>query len=55
MSTNLMNTIFCNLAALAVANIFYWYRAYRSSQYQHNQILRERIAYMLWVAASRVS
>jgi hypothetical protein len=47
-----MQAIFCNLAALAIANIFYWYRQYAQDQMQREQTLRERVTFMLWVAAN---
>lgn len=45
--------IWGNLAALAVAVIFYAYRAYLHNTQQRRKLLRERVAYMLWVMAER--
>jgi hypothetical protein len=39
------------VAALAVAGIFYTWRAYRDTLVRHQRLLRERVAYMLWVMA----
>jgi hypothetical protein len=50
-----MTTIFCNASVLAVAAIFYTWRRYYYHRYQqHKQVLRERVAYMLWVMANTV-
>ncbi|MGF1580191.1 MAG: hypothetical protein ACFCD0_12580 [Gemmataceae bacterium] len=49
-----MQNVFCGLAALAVANIYYWYRSYQQEQLARHRTLRERVAYMLWVTATRV-
>ena len=47
-----MPTILCNVAALAVASIFYTWRAYRLAQLHRHRNLRERVAYMLWIMAN---
>ena len=48
-----MITLFCNVSALAVATIFYTWRGYYWSRFQQQkQVLRERVAYMLWVMAN---
>ena len=39
------------LGALVVATIFYAYREYLEGHRRKEQRLRQRIAYMLWVAA----
>lgn len=49
-----MQFIVYGLSALAIANIYYWYRAYLDRQNERDSRLRERVAYMLWVAASRI-
>jgi hypothetical protein len=41
------------LATLAVASIFYAYKAYMETRRKRQQILHERVAYMLWTAAQR--
>jgi hypothetical protein len=48
-----MHMIPCILAALAVAGIFYTWRAYRDALMRRERTLRERVAWMLWVVASR--
>ncbi len=51
-----MQPIWINAAALAVAAIYYWYRAYLQTRLrQQRRQLRERVAYMLWVAADQVA
>jgi hypothetical protein len=44
-----MQTVYCSLCALAVATIFYGWREYRHDRPE--RVLRERVAYMLWVMA----
>lgn len=48
-----MPVISCSIAALAVASIYYTWRAYREWLDRRQETLRERIAYMLWVMANR--
>jgi hypothetical protein len=43
-----------NVAALAVAIIFYTWRSYARILHQRDQRLRERVAYMLWAMAEQV-
>lgn len=48
----MIHLIVCDLACLAIAALFYTYR----DVYQHRrkrQLMRERVAYMLWAAAAR--
>ena len=40
------------IGALAVAMIFYGYRGYLGRLNEKQKRLRERVAYMLWVAAN---
>ena len=47
-----MNPIWPNVAALAVAVIFYAWRAWNQVQVRRKQVLRDRVAYMLWVMAN---
>lgn len=47
-----MQPIYCNLAALAIAVIFYAWREVYHARYLRERVLRERVAYMLWVAAT---
>jgi hypothetical protein len=46
-----MQAVFCNVAALAVAGMFYWWRAYHTAQEDRERSLRARVAFMLWVMA----
>jgi hypothetical protein len=48
-----MPTIVCNASALAVATLYYYWRAYRQSNEQRD--LRQRVAYMLWCMANSVA
>jgi hypothetical protein len=41
------------VAALAVATIYYAYRAYLEALSKRKRTLHERLAYMLWSAAQR--
>lgn len=49
-----MQTIVCNLSALAVATLFYYWRGYRQHQLRQRQVLCERVTYMLWTMAQTV-
>jgi len=49
-----MNPIYCNLAALSVAWIFYAWRAHVANLARRERTLRERVTYMLWVMANRI-
>jgi hypothetical protein len=46
-----MQPIWINAAVLAVAGIYYLYRAYLYAQRGRQRRLAERVAYMLWVTA----
>jgi hypothetical protein len=48
-----MQAICPSVAALAVASIFYVWRAYFQSQLHQKRALSERLAYMLWVMAQQ--
>ena len=41
------------ICTLAIVGIYYVWLAYRSLLRQRHQVLRERVAYMLWIAAER--
>jgi hypothetical protein len=49
----LMPLIPCGFAALAVACIFYTWRAYTDALLRRQRMLRQRVTWMLWVAANR--
>jgi hypothetical protein len=46
-----MHALCGSVAALAVASIYYTWRAYFYVHLQNERHLRERIAYMLWMVA----
>ena len=46
-----MQIICCHVAALSVASIFYAWRSYAVELLGRHRLLRDRVAYMLWVAA----
>jgi hypothetical protein len=48
-----MNPIWTNVGALAVAVIYYVWRAYDQVHARRHRTLRERVAYMLWVMADQ--
>jgi hypothetical protein len=47
------NVIGWNLAALAIAVLYYWWRDVLSRRQMPEKVLRERVAYMLWTAAQQ--
>jgi hypothetical protein len=49
-----MNPIWSSIPAFAVAVIFYVYRAYAHVEMRRAKMLRERVAYLLWVMADKV-
>jgi len=49
----MVQMIACNLAVLAIAGIYYAWRDRHAKQFQQRAVLRDRVAYMLWVAAQR--
>jgi hypothetical protein len=50
-----MQPIWCNAAALAVAVIFYAWKAYHHAhERRQRKRLRERVAFLLWNAAQEV-
>jgi hypothetical protein len=49
-----MQPIVTNMAALAVASLFYFWRGHCQTRQRRRQILSERVAYMLWVMAGQV-
>ncbi len=46
-----MQPLWSNLAVVTVTAIFYLYRAHLHGRHRRTQRLRQRVAYMLWVAA----
>lgn len=49
-----MHPIVTNVAALAVATLFYAWRAYDQTRHRRQRVLCQRVAYMLWVMAQRI-
>jgi hypothetical protein len=49
-----MELLCCNVAALAVALIYYTWRAYDQARAARRRMLHERVAYLLWVVADRM-
>jgi hypothetical protein len=46
-----MPALYGSVATLAVASIYYVWKVYIQARIQREQMLRERVAYMLWVLA----
>jgi hypothetical protein len=46
-----MHAMAGSVAALAVASIYYVWKAYFQLQLQRERSLRERVTYMLWIVA----
>jgi hypothetical protein len=49
-----MHPIVANVAALAVAALFYLWRSHYEARRQRLRIKRQRVAYLLWVIAERI-
>lgn len=49
-----MQMLCCNVAALTVALLYYMWRSYHQARMARQRVLRERVAYMLWVVAERI-
>jgi hypothetical protein len=49
----MLQLITWNLSALAIAAIYYAWRDGYVAKHRKRQVLHQRVAYMLWVAASR--
>ena len=48
-----MNPFVASVATLAVSTIFCVWRAYIQAEQRQKRQLRERVAYMLWMAANQ--
>jgi hypothetical protein len=46
--------VFSSLPTLAVSVIYCVWYAYQTERLRRDRVLRERVAYMLWVAAERI-
>lgn len=49
-----MQPIVTNMAALAVATLYYLWRAHYQTRQRRDCVLRQRVAYMLWVMADQI-
>jgi hypothetical protein len=49
-----MQLVYANVAALAVAILYYGWRTWHEVQLHRRQRLRERVVYMLWVMARQI-
>ena len=49
-----MELLCCNAAALAVALVYYTWRAYDKARAARQRLLHERVAHLLWVIADRM-
>ncbi len=49
-----MELLCCNAAALAVALVYYTWRAYDQARAARERVLHERVAHLLWVVADRM-
>ena len=50
-----MQAVFCNVAALSIALLYYAWRERVVQRPQRMKTLRERVTYMLWVAANQAA
>lgn len=48
-----MQPIVTNVAALAVASLYYLWRGYQMRQ-RREHVLRQRVAYLLWAMAQQI-
>jgi len=49
-----MQPIVANMAALAVALLYYLWRSHYQIRQRRQRVLRQRVAHMLWVMAEKV-
>ena len=47
-----MSMVYCGMSALSIALLFYSWRGYHEKLLGRHRQLRERVAFMLWVAAN---
>jgi hypothetical protein len=52
---NPMQVLSGSVTTLAVTAIYYLWRAYQQGRVQHSRTLHERVAYMLWITATRLN
>jgi hypothetical protein len=48
-----MHPLVASVSFLAISTIYIVWNTYRLTNARREQVLRERVAYMLWVAANR--
>jgi hypothetical protein len=48
-----MQAVCCDLAALAVAGLYYYWRCYHVTAAGRERALRERVACLLWAVAGQ--
>ena len=49
-----LNTLYCSLAAILITGLYaFWLRTRLNRMYGPEHQLRQRVAYMLWVAATK--
>jgi hypothetical protein len=49
-----MQPLVTNMAALAVAMLYYLWRAHYQTRLRRQQVLCQRVTYMLWVMADQI-
>lgn len=49
-----MQPILTNVAALAVASLFYLWRSHYEARQRRQSVLCQRVAYMLWVMGKQI-
>ena len=49
-----MNPMLSTLPTLLVTTLYYFWHVYHREWLRRHQVLRQRVAYMLWVAAQRM-
>jgi hypothetical protein len=48
-----LQALLCPVAVIGISTIYSAWHRYRASLESRDQVLRERLTYMLWVTASR--
>jgi hypothetical protein len=49
-----MQILVTNMSALAVATLYYLWRAHHQIQLQRHRILCQRVAFLLWAVAGKI-
>jgi formate-dependent nitrite reductase membrane component NrfD len=50
----LMQLLMTNMTALAVATLYYLWRAHHQMQLQRRRVLCQRVAFLLWTVAGQI-